>query len=122
MGYFNEYSDKKMYIHCRSGNDRTGVVNALHRVWKQGLDDGVNFEDIRQEMIDSGHHTNGLFPDLIKSLSRCLRYMGINPDKFGKIENAQGEKNFLWNFYQANRNDVKHRADLEPESNCKQAA
>lgn len=110
MGLFQKHSDQGIFIHCRSGNDRTGVTAALYRIWKQGTEMGVSFHDIRQEMLSCGHN-QGLFPKLIPSLASCLRYMGITPE-FERIKNAKGEKNFLLTFYQANRNYIKSIANI----------
>lgn len=105
MGYFKDYSNEKMFVHCRSGNDRTGVATALRRIWKRGTENGVSFENIREEMIKCGHRQD-IFPNLISSLAACMRYMGITPD-FSRIANARGEKNFLSAFYQRNRLFIK---------------
>ncbi len=108
MEYFKEYSDKNIFVHCRSGNDRTGVVTALRRIWKSGMEKGVSFKDIQQEMIKCGHNQNW-YPKLISSLAACVRYMGITPE-YSNIINASGQKNFLSNFYQNNRLFIKSLA------------
>ncbi len=105
LDVFQQNPKNNIYVHCRSGNDRTGVVTALRRVWTDGTKNGVSFHDIRQEMIRCGHNQSW-YPRLISSLAACLRYMGITPD-FGKIPNAKGEKNFLADFYQMNRMSIK---------------
>lgn len=102
---FQKYSGQNIFVHCRSGNDRTGVVTGWRRIWKLGTQNGVSFNDIRQEMIKCGHNQEW-YPRLISSLAACIRYMGITPD-FNNITNAKGEKNFLWTFYQNNRSFIK---------------
>lgn len=105
---FNKYSDKNIFEHCRSGNDRTGVGTGCRRIWKQGTEKGVSFDDICQEMIKCGHNQEW-YPRLISSFAACIRYMGITP-KFNNITNAKGEKNFLSIFYQNNRECIKSLA------------
>ncbi len=103
LGYFQEHSDKKFYVHCRSGNDRTGVVTALYRIWAQ--DKNVKFNDIRQEMLDCGH-ARDWYPGLIPSLAACIRYMATSGN-FRHLENADQKPDFLWDFYQSNKSDIK---------------
>jgi rhodanese-related sulfurtransferase len=108
MEHFQKDPNKNIFVHCRSGNDRTGVVTGLRRIWKSGNENGVSFNDIRQEMIKCGHNQSW-YPKLISSLSACIRYMAITPD-FNNIKNAKGEKNFLSHFYQNNRGYIKSLA------------
>lgn len=52
--------NKKVFIHCAEGKDRTGIMSALYKV-KYGLD---NINNSAKEMLEMGHD-NKRFPDLI---------------------------------------------------------
>lgn len=105
MEYFQENSDKIIFAHCRGGNDRTGIVTAWRRIWKNGLEDGVRFRDIVHEMKNCGHNQEW-YPKLISSLALCIRHMG-RTSEFITIKNAQKKMGFLCEFYGKNHDDIK---------------
>lgn len=53
----NNKENHPVYVHCREGKDRTGIMTALYRIKNYEY----NFDKAFGEMIKFGHHTN-LFP------------------------------------------------------------
>ena len=52
MDLLNDPSSGTIYVHCKHGQDRTGMVIGLERV----LDEGWEAGDAYQEMLDHGFH------------------------------------------------------------------
>jgi protein tyrosine/serine phosphatase len=46
-------SQGPMFVHCQHGQDRTGLIIGLYRVFSEGWDPGT----AHQEMVDKGFHT-----------------------------------------------------------------
>jgi protein tyrosine/serine phosphatase len=46
-------SQGPMFVHCQHGQDRTGLIIGLYRVFNEGWDPGT----AHQEMVDKGFHT-----------------------------------------------------------------
>lgn len=47
---------RPIYVHCKLGRDRTGMIVALHRVYYDGVDPEVAYRD---EMVDYGYPERG---------------------------------------------------------------
>jgi protein tyrosine phosphatase (PTP) superfamily phosphohydrolase (DUF442 family) len=52
LAYLREHPDKKVFVHCRYGDDRTGMMIAAYRMAVEGW----SAEDARKEMNAFGFH------------------------------------------------------------------
>ena len=52
LAYLREHPDKKVFVHCRYGDDRTGMMIAAYRM----AEEGWSAEDARKEMNKFGFH------------------------------------------------------------------
>ena len=52
LAYLREHPDKKVFVHCRYGDDRTGMMIAAYRM----AEEGWSAEDARKEMNEFGFH------------------------------------------------------------------
>jgi hypothetical protein len=96
-----------IYWHCRSGNDRTGMVGALYRIWS---DPNAKFDDICQEMKECGHNPDGMFKNPIPSLAACIKYMATTGhDKFKDLKNSEGKTDFIYAYYLKNQKAIDKR-------------
>lgn len=94
------------YWHCRSGNDRTGIVGALHRIWSN---EKAGFDNICKEMLTLGHN-NRWYPNLQSSLAACLTYMATaNKPEYDNLKNSKGIKGFIKDFYLKNKESMDRR-------------
>jgi len=52
LAYLREHPDKKVFVHCRYGDDRTGMMIAAYRMAVEGW----SAEEARKEMNEFGFH------------------------------------------------------------------
>jgi len=52
VAYLKQRPDGYVFVHCHHGEDRTGLIIALHRIFNQGW----TVKRARQEMLDKGFH------------------------------------------------------------------